>query len=206
MNKLIAMLTYWLNPMKWARQLVFVALLALDYQHTYEFILSMSPGAQANEPVPIFGPLLSNVGMSLTNGVFDAHAYAFTITATIFFMSNTLAKRLSHNHPSLTYYLALGVGTLVSALTNAGTMYYGATGALLIPAAFVGLTMALLGGIVTAGLLMFASMDAWDMKARIQKAAATRERNKQTRDIQRMAELRREKFTPKAHRKQRVIA
>jgi hypothetical protein len=197
MQKLIANLTYWLNPMKWARQFVFLCLLALDYQHTYEFVLSLSSGAQAHEQVPIFGPLLANFGVQITNGVFDAHAYAFTITATIFFMSNTLAKRLAHNHPSWTYYLALGTGVAVSALTNAGTMFYGATNTMLVPAALIGAVAAALGGIITAGLLMFASMDAWDMKARIEKGRATRLHNQQ----QRVISMQRSKYTPKKYRK-----
>lgn len=184
------------NPIKWTRTLTFIALLALDFQHTYEFILSLSSGKQASELVPIFGGVFSWAGVSMTNGVFDALAYAGMITATIFFMSNTLAKRLAHNHPSLMYYAAMVVAVLVSALTNAGTMFYGATGSLIIPAFLLGPTAATLGGIITAGLLMFASMDAWDMKARVQKAAATRQRNQAARDVERMAQLRKEKFTP----------
>ena len=194
------MLRFDFNPLKWARHLVFLALLALDYQHTYEFVLSYQTGAQAGEAVPIFGPLLAHAGISLSNGVFDAHAYAFTITATIYFMSNTLAKRLSRNHPALMYYTAMGVGVLVSALTNAGTMFYGATGERIIPAMAVGVTMAALGGIVTAGLVMFASMDAWDLKARYEKSMATRARNRAQRDEVAARRTRQEKFTPKVYR------
>ena len=189
----------WFKPLVWARKGTFVLLLALDFQHTYEFILSLSTGKQANDYVPIFGGLFQMAGIPMTNGVFDALAYAGVITATIFFMSNTLAKRLSHNHPSLTYFFAMGVATGVSILTNAGTMYYGATGSLIIPTAYLGQTAALLGGIITAGLVMFASMDAWDMKARVQKSAKTREANRAKADITEMERLRRAKYTPKKY-------
>ena len=186
-----------LNPLKWARNLTFLALLMLDFQHTYEFILSLSSGTQAHELVPLFGPLFDWMAIPMTNGVFDALAYAYMVTATIYFTSNTIAKRLSHNHPVKLLTTALVVGTALSALTNAGTMYYGATSQMIIPAALVGPTAALLGGVITCGLLMFASMDAWDMKARIEKGRATRARNQQTRDEVAAARAKREKYTPK---------
>lgn len=188
-----------LNPIAWARALTFMVLLALDYKHTYEFVISTQTGAQARELVPLFGPLFDWAAVPMSNGVFDALGYAFIVTAVIYFMSNTLAKRLSHNHPSWTYYLALSVGVGISALTNAGTMYYGATGTLIVPAEYIGLVAALLGGVVTAGLFMFASMDAWDMKARVQKAAATRKRKSE--DADELERQRKLKYTPKAKRK-----
>lgn len=190
---------YWVNPMKWARNLTFVILLALDFKHTYEFVNAMSTAPQTREPVVLFGPLFEYVGIPLTNGIFDSLAYAFIVTATIFFMSNTLAKRLSHNHKSYSYWAAMVVGVLLSALTNAGTMFLGATGTGLIPWAWLGLTAALLGGVVTAGLFMFASMDAWDMKARVQKSAKTREANRAKADITEMERLRKAKYTPKKY-------
>lgn len=202
MEALKANLIYWLNPLKWTRQLVFVALLLLDFQHTYEFVIAHQTGTQATEMVPLFGPLFTWASIPMTNGVFDGLAYAFTITALIFFMSNTLAKRLTHNHPSKMYWAAMVVAILVSALTNAGTMYYGSTGASLIPDWLAGGTMASLGLIVTFGLLMFASMDAWEMKARIEKGRATRQRNHQ----QKVIEMSRSKFTPKKYRKPEVAA
>lgn len=197
MDAFKANLIYWLNPMKWTRQLVFVALLLLDFQHTYEFVIAHQTGAQASEMVPLFGPLFSLVAIPMTNGVFDALAYAFTITALIFFMSNTLAKRLAHNHSSRMYWAAMVVAILVSALTNAGTMYYGSTGQSILPDFLAGGTMAVLGLIVTFGLLMFASMDAWEMKARIEKGRATRLRNQQ----QKVISMDRSKYTPKKYRK-----
>jgi hypothetical protein len=62
--------------------------------------------------------------------------------------------------------------------------------------------MAALGLIVTFGLLMFASMDAWEMKARIEKGRETRRRNQQ----QRVIEMSRSKYTPKKYRKPEVAA
>lgn len=197
-----ANLIYWLNPMKWTRGLVFLALLALDFQHTYEFILAHQTASQAQEMVVLFGPFFNAIHIPMTNGVFDALAYAFTITALIFFMSNTLAKRLAHNHPSKMYWAAMVVAILVSALTNAGTMYYGSTGASIIPDGAIGATMATLGLIVTFGLLMFASMDAWEMKARIEKGRATRLRNQQ----QKVIDMSRAKYIPKKYRKQETAA
>jgi hypothetical protein len=188
------------NPIKWARQIVFLALLALDYQHTYEFILAHETGTQAHELVPIFGPLFNWAAMPMTNGVFDAHAYAFVVTATIFFMSNTLAHRLSRNNASWMYWAAMGVGVLLSGLTNAGTMFFAATGTDLIPSALIGPVAATLGGVVTAGLLMFASMDAWDLKARYEKTMATRAKNRAARDELAKARERKEKFTPNKYK------
>lgn len=190
----------WFNPMKWARDLTFLILLALDFKHTYEFVNAMSTAPQTREPVVLFGPIFEYVGIPLTNGVFDSLAYAFIVTATIYFMSNTLAKRLAHSHKSFSYWTAMVVGVLLSALTNAGTMFLGATGTGLIPWAYLGLTAALLGGVVTAGLFMFASMDAWDMKARVQKSAKTRETNRQARDRARFEAERTAKYTPKKYR------
>lgn len=184
------------NPIKWARNMTFVALLALDFQHTYEFILSLSNNAQSHEPVPLFGTILGSIGIPMTNGVFDALAYAFMVTATIYFMSNTLAKRLSHNHPSTLYVVAMMTAVGLSVLTNAGTMYYGAEGSLIIPTIAIGWVAAGLGGVITAGLLMFASMDAWDMKARVEKATKTREKNRAKRDQDELTQKRKSKYTP----------
>lgn len=191
---------HWFKPLKWTRTLVFVALLALDFQHTYEFILSLSNNAQAHELVPLFGPLFNWAMIPMTNGVFDALAYAFMVTATIYFVSNTLAKRMAHNHTGWMLPLALVVGVALSALTNAGTMFYAATGAMLIPTALIGVTAATLGGVITAGLLMFASMDAWDMKARIEKSAKTRARHQAERDELAKARARKDLYTPKKYK------
>lgn len=185
----------WIQPMRWARNLIFICLLALDFKHTFEFVNVMAVSSEAHQPVILFGPLLDYLGIPLTNGTFDAMAYAFTVTATIYFMSNTLAKRLAHNHRSLSFWIAMSVGVGLSALTNGGIMYLASTGVNLIPAAEVGLAGAVLGALVTGGLLMFASMDAWDMKSRIQKAAKTRERNQ----LARAEEARRAKHTPKKY-------
>jgi hypothetical protein len=190
----------WFNPMKWARDITFAILLALDFKHTYEFVNHMQTAAQTREPVVLFGPIFTSLGIPLTNGIFDSLSYAFIVTATIFFMSNTLAKRLAHNHRSWSYWMAMIVGVGLSALTNAGTMFLGATGTSLIPLTLLGLTAAILGGVVTGGLFMFASMDAWDMKARVQKAADTRKRNRAHADMAEMEKLRRQKYTPAKYR------
>lgn len=193
-----------INPIKWARQLVFLLLLALDFQHTYEFILAHETNVQAHELVPLFGPLFNWAAIPMTNGVFDALAYAGVVTATIFFMSNTLAHRLSRSFPSRMYWAAMVVGVALSALTNAGTMFYAATSTDLIPTPLVGPTAAILGGVVTGGLLMFASMDAWDLKARIEKGRATRAKNRAAADELAAVRERKEKYTPNKYKAVKV--
>lgn len=200
MEKFKANLTYWLNPLKWTRDITFLVLLALDFQHTYEYMLALQTGPQASEAVPLFGSLFQHLDIPMTNGVFDAMAYAFMVTATIFFASNIWAKQLTHNHKGWMMPTAMVVGVLISALTNAGTMYYAATGTALIPLVFVGITAAVLGGVVTGGLLMFASMDAWEMKARIEKGRITRAKNRAAADELAAARDRKAKYTPNKYK------
>jgi hypothetical protein len=185
----------WFSPLRLARTLTFICLLALDFKHTFEFVDALSVAKQAQEPVVLFGPLLAHLGITVSNGVFDALAYAAMVTATIFFMSNTLAHRLARGNPSVTYWLSMLVGVALSFLTNAGTLFLAATGLSLIPGALIGLTAGLMGGIVTLGLFMFASMDAWDMKHRVDTARTKKEK----RAAELTKEQRRLKYTPKKH-------
>src|SRR5258706_7369509 len=158
----------WFNPMRWARSLVFVALLALDFKHIYSFVLELTTHDHA--PVVLIGQLLPGV----TNGQFDALTYAAMVPATIYFVSNTLARRLAREQSAGMFWTALVVGTALSALANAGTMFAAATGWSLVWGALAGPASALIGGMVTLGLLMFASMDSWDAKGRVLKGGNTR--------------------------------
>jgi len=161
----------WFNPMKWARSLVFVALLALDFKHIYSFVLGLTTHDHA--PVVLIGQLLPGV----TNGQFDALTYAAMVPATIYFVSNTLARRLAREQSAGMFWTALVVGTALSALANAGTMFAAATGWSLVWGAMAGPASALIGGMVTLGLLMFASMDSWDAKERVLKGRNTRRKH-----------------------------
>jgi hypothetical protein len=75
MDAFKANLTYWLNPLKWTRNLVFLALLLLDFQHTYEFFQSIQRNFQAHEVVPIFGSLFTWASIPMDNATFDSLAY-----------------------------------------------------------------------------------------------------------------------------------
>lgn len=55
----------------------------------------------------------------------------------------------------------------ISVLTNVGTMFYGAIGTLIVPVEWVAVAAAALDIVITADLLMFASIDVWNMKARV---------------------------------------
>jgi hypothetical protein len=172
---------------------VFAALLALDYMHMFEFVTSMSTSASAKQPVALLGNWLPGV----TNGVFDALAYAAVVTATIYFVSNTLARRLANGESSGMYWVALIVGSVLSALANAGTMFANATGKFLISPELLGPVAAVLGGIVTFGLLMFASMVSWDLREKMLRTRARQEAAERTRT----EEERKAKFTPKRYRR-----
>lgn len=153
----------WFQPVAWSRQVVFMALLLLDFKHTFEFVAALTLHDKA--PVVLIGQWLPNV----TNGQFDAITYAAMVPATILFVSNTLASRLAHGDKTGTYWLAMTVGTGLSAVTNAGTMFYAATGTAIIPGWLIGIASAAIGGIVTLGLLMFSSMSSWDKRERLMR-------------------------------------
>jgi hypothetical protein len=97
--------------------------MAIDEMHNkYPFVLVLTTHDHA--PVVLIGQLFPGV----TNGQFDALTYAVMVPATIYFVSNTLARRLAREQSAGMFWSAPAVGTALSALANAGTMFAAATG------------------------------------------------------------------------------
>lgn len=163
--------TGWLGrvwkPMRWARNVILICLYMLDATNVYRFIYTGMSAQTRAEYAQYFG-----ITFPITTAVVDATAYAGFITLTLYFMSNTLAHRLADRHPSWNYWVALGIGTAISAICNAGSLFLD-TADISITAllqGWGGLLMAALGAVITFGLLFYVVMDAWDLKVKKDEA------------------------------------
>jgi hypothetical protein len=97
---------------------------------------------------------------------------------------------MPHTSPTPTW------AKVLSALANGGTLFWGATGAFLVPTWAIGPVAFAIGAVITGGLLLFATMDSLDTRERVMKARATKERNR----VKKLDEERRMKHTPKQYR------
>lgn len=177
MNDFLDGVKRWLKPQVWLLKAIFLCWLVLDFKHIFQTVAVMSHasvGAQGSTLI-LFGQWLPGI----TNATFDSFAYAFNITALIFLMTGTLARRIVRRQSTWMYWSALLVATLISAFANAGVFFQAATGDFLVAESLVGVVSASLGGVITLGLLMFSSMDSMDMVHRVHKAQETRLKNLQ---------------------------
>jgi hypothetical protein len=173
---------------------VFIVWLALDFKHIFQFVARMTDPAAVKQTssVILAGQWLPGV----TNGTFDALGYAFCGTSILFVVSNLIIRRQLKHQAVWLFWIAFLVFTCISALANGGTLFWGATGAFLVPTWAIGPVAFGIGAVITGGLLLFATMDGLDTRERVMKARATKERNR----VKKLEEERRMKHTPKQYR------
>jgi hypothetical protein len=118
------------------------------------------------------------------------------ITSLLFFLTNTVVKRASHGQKWGWFMAALIVGTIISGLANADVMSRQWVYSFLQGNGIASPVQALIGLVVTGGLILFAGMDSFDERSKLEKSRATRAKNKAARE----EAARKAKFTPKAKR------
>ena len=103
--------------------------------------------------------------------MFDAFAYACFVSAFIYFMSNTIVKRMVRHQSTWALWISMFIDVCLSALSGGSVLFSGATHSLFIGYEWAGPVSFALGSILTFGLLMFASMESVDLAMGSRKGA-----------------------------------
>jgi hypothetical protein len=185
------------------RRLIMVLLFLIDAEHIYQFMLLTVDPRVANLPADFFGipvPLF-------TRGRLDAVEYGLAFTSMMFFAGNAALQRMIRNYDSKLYWIVQVVAAIVSGVANAGARYFLSSTHILLILNDTFWTPIAMGMLVTLGLLIFAPMEAFELKQRIDRGRQTiaRKSDDMTNQIRAVSKeeadfQRRLKHTPKQYR------
>lgn len=108
-----------------------------------------------------------------TRGPLDATEYGLAFTSMMFFAGNAALARMVKGYSARMYWIVQVIAAFVSGLANAGARYFISSGHILLVLDDNFWTPIAFGMIVTFGLLIFAPMEAFEFKQRVDKTRST---------------------------------